>query len=251
MPLPATWSSKDPDETVQYQLPWADQLDSGDTIATSVWLDVTGVTLDADSVADDELSTYAMVSDGTDGTTATLINRVTTANGETLEQAVSLPIVATVSVPLGEYETPRPIDLVTRYPAFADVSYDTIAVHINDALGGVDTSWMAADYAPAIMALAAHNMTIVGIGTVSEARGYAREGVTSLRDGAFAVSFSEKAVNEACGAGLNSTLYGRFYQTLLRRNKAGPRLAGGGVSPSGWGPTALQNNGAILPWSDY
>lgn len=246
-----SWSPKDPDETVNYQLPWGPQLSAGDTIATSLWLDVAGAVLEGDSISDDSLSTYARVSGGVDETTAILTNRVTTTDGETLEQLVHLPIVATELVPLTEYQAPRPQDLTARYPAFADVPYDTIGIHLTDAQGGVDTSWAAADYAPALMALAAHNMTLLGIGTVTESEAYARAGVSSIRDGNFSASFNDKCVQGANGGGLNSTHYGRLYLTMLRRNKGGPRLVGGPIADDGWGALGQQNNGSVVPWSVY
>lgn len=244
-----SWSPKDPDEVINYELPWGDELQTGDTIATSEWPPelIDGVVLDATTISDDDLSTYARVSGGVDGTTATLINRVTTANGETLELLVLLPIVATEAVALGEYETPRPRDLVARYPAFHAVPYDTIQIYINDALTVVDTTWLAADYPLAIIAFAAHNMTLIGLGEMSQAQQHARGGVSSIRDGAFSVSFNDKCVQGLNDGSLKSTVYGQTYRNLLRRNKAGPRVIGSPVVDAGWGPLAQQNNGVILP----
>lgn len=252
MTVPVSWTPKDPDEVVNYSLPWSAQMAEGDTIVLSVWTDVAGAVLEADDISDDALSTFARVSGGVDGVVATFTNTITTAGigaepGETLEQIVLLPIVATSSAPLGEYETPRPQDLIARYPAFAAVPYATIAIYIRDALGGVDTSWEAVDYEPAISALAAHNMSLVGLGDEGDVVGYRRQGVSSLRDGAFSVSFNDKCVGAASGGTLDATPYGRAYKVILRRNKAGPRLVGGGVRADAWGPLAQQNNGIILP----
>lgn len=248
MTIPVTWSPKDPDEVVNYSLPWVDQMAAGATIVTSVWSDVAGAVLDDDTIADDNLSTIAKVSGGVDGTDAGFTNTITTSDGETLEQRVLLPIVATVSAPLEPYATPRPSDLAARYPAFASVPYATIALHIQDALTGADTSWNVADYQPAVMALAAHNMSLLGIGEQTEVAGYARQGLTGLRDGAFSMNLSDKAVGAACGGTFDATPYGRSYKVLLRRNKAGPRLASGPLPGGGWGPLAQQNDGWILPW---
>jgi hypothetical protein len=98
------------------------------------------------------------------------------------------------------HEVPTAADLKARYPAFADVADATVDIHIADAsTTGVDTSWLEADYAPAISALAAHNMALLNIGAHGEAAGYARQGLTRIRSGSFDASFSDKAVSRASG----------------------------------------------------
>lgn len=146
------------------------------------------------------------------------------------------------------YEIPTAADLIARYPAFAAVAPETIEIHIADAAAsGVDTSWAEADYAPAIVALAAHNMALLGLGDQGEAAGYAAAGVTSIRTGNFQASFSERRVNDASGGGFAATVYGRIYKVLLQRNRGGPRVVGGGTYDSAWGYRYQQNNGVILP----
>jgi len=249
MAEPVYWEPKDPDEAKNYSVDWGlEALAPGDTVLTSVWVDVVGAVVQADSIAPGGLFTYARVAGGVLGAIASLLNRVTTADGETLEQVVLLPIVASTGVtPLGEYETPTPTHLTTTYPAFADVPYATINAHIQGALGGVDTTWIAADYPRAIMALAAHNMSLLGIGAVDESEGYARKGVTGIRDGAFHVNFSDKRVAELSGGSWSASPYGRLYESLLASNKGGPRVIGGAVAEDYWGFRAVQNNGVILP----
>lgn len=146
------------------------------------------------------------------------------------------------------YTVPTAADLIARYPAFSAVPSATIDVHIGDAsTQAVDTSWAETDYAAAIAAKAAHEMALLGLGEQGEAAGYAAAGVTQIRSGNFQASFSGDAVKKASGGGLDATPYGRAYKRLLRKNKGGPRLAGGGVSVDPWGPLALQNNGLLLP----
>ncbi len=249
MAEPVYWEPKDPDEAKNYSVDWGkDALEAGDTVLTSLWLNAVGGAVDANSISPDKLFTYARISGGVVGTMASFLNRITTTNGETLEQVVILPIVASTGVALlGEYETPTPAHLITTYPAFANVAYATIAAHIQGALGGVDTTWFAVDYPRAIMALAAHNMALLGIGTVDESEGYARKGVTSIRDGAFSVQFSDKRVADLTGGSWSASPYGRLYESLLASNKGGPRVIGGAVAEDYWGFRAVQNNGAILP----
>lgn len=150
---------------------------------------------------------------------------------------------------MADYDAPTPADLIARYPAFAAVAPETIAIHLVDAQSGVDTSWAAADYTPALTALAAHNMVLLGIGATDQTTAYARAGVSSLRDGAFSVSFNDKAVSAASGGGFDATPYGRVYKVLLRRNKGGPRIVGGGAIETPWGPLGQLNNGGIVPWA--
>jgi len=147
------------------------------------------------------------------------------------------------------HEVPTAADLIARYPAFTAVAVETIDVHIADAAAtGVDTSWPEADYAPTIAMLAAHNMALLGIGDHGESAGWARQGLSEVASGNFRAKFNDRTVAAAAGGGLNATPYGRAYAKALRRVKGGPRMVGGGAAPGGWGPTAQQNDGGILPW---
>lgn len=242
-----TFNPKDEDEVLNYRLPWSGTLADGDTVVASVWA-AAGVTITAQSIEAGGLATLVRVAGGTNGETATLTNTVTTQGGETLEETVHLPIVASDLPELVGYQAPTPAHLMAKYPAFHDVAYSTIAAHLADAREGVDTSWSEARYAPALMALAAHTMALLGLGETDDVQAYARKGVSSIRDGAFSVSLSDRRVAEASGGGYDATPYGRAYKLLLRREKGGPRVIAPAVPPGGWGPVALQNNGGVLPW---
>ena len=130
------------------------------------------------------------------------------------------------------YETPTAAQLIARYPAFAAVGQSTIESHIADAIGSaVDSSWIAADYGPAAMAKAAHEMALLGLGALAETDKYAAAGVTAIRSGNFQASFSADTVKRKSGGGLSATVYGQAYRLLLRKNKAGPRVVPGRVLP--------------------
>lgn len=147
------------------------------------------------------------------------------------------------------YVVPSAADLVALYPAFAAVPDVTIEAHIATAsTTGVDTSWLESDYAPAINALAAHNMQLLSIGDHGQVAAYAGAGVTSIRSGNFNASFSDQAVARASAGGYGSTAYGREYQRLLKRSKGGIRVVSPPLTDCGWGPLAIQNDGGILPW---
>lgn len=84
-----SWPNKDPDEVLDYKLDWTARLD-GDTISTSTWTVPAGLT----NAGDSNTTTAATVwiSDGTEGTKYTILNRITTAAGRTMDQSVSLYI---------------------------------------------------------------------------------------------------------------------------------------------------------------
>lgn len=137
------------------------------------------------------------------------------------------------------YTEPTARDLVTRYPAFSGVPVDTVETYLGDT-GEVGTNWAEADYIPAKCALAAHKMALLGIGSRTEAEGYAAAGVNRVKSGNFEVSFSDSRVAKASGGGLDATIYGTIYKRLLRRNQAGPRVIGAGLNmgvegPGQWG----------------
>lgn len=81
---------KDPDEVKDYSVDWEARLDEGDTILTSTWIVPDGITKDSDS----NTTTTATIwlSGGTLGTTYSLVNRITTAGGRTLDQTCKLKV---------------------------------------------------------------------------------------------------------------------------------------------------------------
>lgn len=128
------------------------------------------------------------------------------------------------------YTTPTANDLQARYPAFAGVLDATIDVWITDALRFVDETWIEDDYQPAVMAHAAHQMALIGLGTTTGA-GALPAGVTRFKSGAMDVTVSEAAASAAAGGGYPATPYGREYARLLRRSHGGPRVVAAGTDP--------------------
>jgi len=123
------------------------------------------------------------------------------------------------------YTLPTLDQFRTKFPTFADVGNGTIQDAIEEASASVDTSWIEADYQPAILYLAAHLMTvngalwsslgagvggIVGAGLVSEAK----LGDAQVKLG----SAGSSAGGGSSGSDLASTPYGLQYLRLLRRN---------------------------------
>lgn len=147
------------------------------------------------------------------------------------------------------YDVPTAATLKAKYPAFADVADATVDVHLADAAAtAVDTSWREADYAPAIMAFAAHRMATLDIGAHGQVAAYARQGVTSIRSGSFSATFDADKAKAAAAGALDATPYGQEYKRLLGMNKGGPRVVAARVetNPYGW-PFRRRNDGLIIP----
>ncbi len=90
MAIPTFERTKDPNEVVDYDFSWADQMADldNDTIATSNWTVPSGITRDSQS--NTTTRTKVWLSGGTTGQTYTLLNRITTAGGRTLDQSIKL-----------------------------------------------------------------------------------------------------------------------------------------------------------------
>lgn len=129
------------------------------------------------------------------------------------------------------YEAPEPDDLIARYPAFTDVEVETIQYWLTDAERSVDESWTEGDYPVALMALAAHNMALAGLGTDDTVTADLPAGVTSLKSGALSVAFTEGAANARATGSFASTRYGAEFERLLRVNRGGPRITPTGTLP--------------------
>jgi len=148
------------------------------------------------------------------------------------------------------YETPTAAELIARFPAFASVDPATLDVYISDAAtDGVDRSWSEGRYKLAIVALAAHNMALLGIGDHGQVAGYARQGLAEIKTGNFSAKLGDATVARASRGGLDATPYGQQYKLLLRREKGGPRVVGAAPGAGDWGHIGLQNNGGYTPWT--
>lgn len=129
------------------------------------------------------------------------------------------------------YTVPTAAELKVRYPDFAAVDDEVIEYWITDAQRSVDETWMEGDYAPALMALAAHNMSLAGYGVAAAATSTLPAGVTRFKSGSFEANFTEQQANARASGALSSTRYGLEYQNLLRRNFGGPLVSATGTVP--------------------
>lgn len=83
--------NKDPDEILDYQIDWSERLGT-DIITTSIWILPGGITENSNSFTDTTATIW--LSGGTDGARYDLVNRVTSSGGRTLEQTISLLVLA-------------------------------------------------------------------------------------------------------------------------------------------------------------
>jgi hypothetical protein len=138
------------------------------------------------------------------------------------------------------YDIPPASDLKIRYPAFTGVDNTVVDYWINDAKRFVTTSWIETDYAPGLMALAAHNMAIGGLGTGGAALAELPAGVSRFKSGSLDVTLTDAAANARMTGDYSSTIYGQEYLRLLGANRGGPLVAPTGaapydyVDPTGW-----------------
>lgn len=92
--MPIDWKrAKDPDEVVDYQGDWSDDMAAmeDDTIVASVWL-ISDPALIEDAATHTDTTTTIWLSGGVEGAKYSLVNRITTAGGRTLDQTFRLAI---------------------------------------------------------------------------------------------------------------------------------------------------------------
>lgn len=82
--------TKDPDEVLDYTVDWDNRLLTGETISTSTWVIPTGITKDSD--ANDDTTATVWLSGGTAGTNYSLVNRITTSQGRTYDQTITIRV---------------------------------------------------------------------------------------------------------------------------------------------------------------
>lgn len=125
------------------------------------------------------------------------------------------------------YTLPTAATFKAKFPTFLAVGDPTITLAIQEASASVDTTWIEADYQPAIMYLAAHIMTIDGVviagSDLGSAGGVINAGLVSeMKVGDVQVKLagaSGGSGGAGAATGLRSTGYGLRYLELLRRNQ--------------------------------
>lgn len=121
------------------------------------------------------------------------------------------------------YTLPTANELQTRYPAFATTADGTIDIAIAEAARFVDESWFEDDYQPAIMALAAHNLTMEGaLGGTVQNGGV----ITSEKLGDASTSYGNAISDSKTVSDWSQTTFGRKFLLLLRVNQGGATVTG-------------------------
>jgi hypothetical protein len=190
------WPAKDPAEVLDFT--WTVPLDTGDTIASFTATVASGtITIDSDSASDTQVTVW--LSGGADGETATVNLTATTAGGRTFREVAVLPVFDRASELLALFRL--------RYPALSTIADGTIGYWFAE-------STHIADNDAARLALAAHNSSLAAPSAIPA-------GVTSFKSGTFSATLSDSVAGRT---GLNATVYGREYLSLMR-GTGGPRLA--------------------------
>lgn len=237
------WPPKDPDAVYDYT--YRIPLDAGDSIAPgqATIAKLSGdVVIDSQTLAatpDTEDGVFGQVltawlTGGTDGETALFKVEWTTVATRSDDALIQLPVISSeiVDLLLTGYMKPSAAHLVLKYPAFASVSPATVAFWLTDAERSVDASWSEGDYAAALMALAAHNMALAGLGSEGAALSGVPAGITRMKSGSLELGFTDAAANARMSGSFAATRYGQEYELLLRRNRGGPFVMGTGALPT-------------------
>lgn len=117
------------------------------------------------------------------------------------------------------YTTPTANEFKSRFPRFLAVQNSLVDTFISEAERMVDTGWLEDDYQPAIMYLAAHNLTMEGL--PDDARPVDTPGgVTSEKLGDASVTYGD-AMSKGNQEDYGQTQFGRRFQKLLKRNVPG------------------------------
>lgn len=130
--------------------------------------------------------------------------------------------------------TATPAELKAMFPAFAAVQDDTAQAWLDRAARTVTTAWPEADRKHGEMLLAAHLMTLNGLGTGVEAE-MAAQGMgsfKSMRSGSLSLDRGEAGDTAHMGE-FGATQYGRQFWPLLRANAGGPRVTRSGTLTGG------------------
>lgn len=125
-----------------------------------------------------------------------------------------------------------PTDLKATLPAFAAVDDATVQRWLDRAARVVDASWAAEDQQHAQILLAAHYMTLQGLGAGAEAEMAASGalGFKSMRSGSLSLDRGDGAADKIMGE-FGLTAYGRQFYPLLRANRGGPRVTASVATP--------------------
>lgn len=81
---------KDPNAVIDYEIDWSKWLRGDDIVVTSEWIVPAGITMDSES--SDATTTTVWLSGGTAGSSYSLTNRITTAQGRTQDRTITIRV---------------------------------------------------------------------------------------------------------------------------------------------------------------
>lgn len=126
---------------------------------------------------------------------------------------------------------PTPTQFKERYVEFTPVSDPRVTIFLTEALRSVDDSWLEADQQPAIMALAAHNLSLEGEPALSNGTVVTNQNGRYLKSrkvgdvtNEWAESESQKSGSTAQENSYRSTVYGAKFYQLMKLNHTGMRV---------------------------
>lgn len=130
------------------------------------------------------------------------------------------------------YEDLTPERFKELKPQFEEVDDAIVQNYIDLGSLWMDKSWPAKIYEAAWVAITCHLMTLDGLGTDAQSNSF-RTGAAnyqSVRSGELALTRYQKAAGEMTYIDwLSQTACGQMFALFLKRAKAGPRVAMGGI----------------------
>lgn len=126
-------------------------------------------------------------------------------------------------------------DFLVRFPAFDGVSSSVVEAQLSDAWSYLDRASFPNEtvHVRAVMLMAAHNLTLSGLGKTTEAQivsqGFSLDTIQSVSDGGVSVSLAKSDSNGRYG----STSFGRELDKLLKQSRVKFAVVGGGASTFG------------------
>jgi len=121
---------------------------------------------------------------------------------------------------------PDATSIKTRFPEFETVADSAVGFAITEAARNVDQSWVEADQIRAVSLLTAHYLAVGGASAGVDGRAVVSETI-----GPISVTYAQvQAAAGKASSQLETTAYGRLYQSLLRKNRGGP-VPVGNVGP--------------------
>lgn len=117
------------------------------------------------------------------------------------------------------YTAATPANLKAKFTVFSAVADADLQSALDDAALMVDDTWASEDdFQLGQMLLAAHYLTLNGLGTSNESQ---FAGFKRLKIGSLELERATTSDQEAAG-NLGSTMFGQRFKALLRQNRPGP-----------------------------